>query len=136
MKIPAAVGVPLMVTALEAQTPATPAGRPVTVAPVAAVVAYVILVMADPWHVDWLLLPDAELSVMPQTGAADPHVMLPSTKLQFGITSANSSAYSQFPAVAKSHLTELFPVATTTKRKLNINPLNATGAKLNHAALN
>jgi hypothetical protein len=126
-----------MVTALEAQTPATPAGRPVTVAPVAAVVAYVILVMADPWHVDWLLVPDAELSVMPQlTGAADPHVMLPSTKLQFGITSANSSAYSQFPGVATSHFTELFPVATTTKRRSNIKPLKATGTKLNHAALN
>ena len=46
--MPAAVGVPLMVTALEAQTPVTPAGRPVTVAPVAAVVAYEIMVMAEP----------------------------------------------------------------------------------------
>ena len=133
--MPAAVGVPLMVTVLEAQAPATPGGRPVTVAPVAPVVVYVIESMAEPRHIDWLLVPGRELRVMPQTGA-DPHVMLPSTKLQFGITSANSSAYSQFPGVATSHFTELFPVATTTKRRLNINPLKATGTKLNHAALN
>ena len=135
--MPAAVGVPLMVTALEAQTPATPGGRPVTVAPVAPVVVYVIGSMAEPRHIDWLLVPGRELRVMPQlTGAADPHVMLPSTKLQIGITSANSSAYSQLPGVVTSHFNKLFPVATTTKRRLNIKPLKATGTKLNHAALN
>ena len=36
---PAAVGVPLIVTTLAAQVPVTPAGSPVTVAPVAPVVA-------------------------------------------------------------------------------------------------
>ncbi len=46
--MPAAVGVPLMVTVLEAHVPVIPAGKPVTVAPVAAVVAYVILVMVEP----------------------------------------------------------------------------------------
>ena len=69
-------------------------------------------------------------------GAAVPQVTEPSTKLQFGITSPNSSAYSQLPGVAKSHLIVVFPVATTTKRRLNIIPLKATGDRLNHAALN
>ncbi len=42
--MPEAVGVPLMVTTSDAQLPVTPAGRPVTVAPVAPVVAYVVAV--------------------------------------------------------------------------------------------
>ena len=69
-------------------------------------------------------------------GAAVPQVTEPSTKLQLGITSANSSAYSQLPGVVTSHFNKLFPVATTTKRRLNIKPLKATGDRLNHAALN
>jgi hypothetical protein len=35
LKVPDAVGVPLMVTAFEAHDPLTPAGKPDTVAPVA-----------------------------------------------------------------------------------------------------
>ena len=47
MKIPDAVGVPLMVTVLVAQTAVTPAGKPVAVPiPVAPVVACVIFVRA------------------------------------------------------------------------------------------
>ena len=48
MKIPAAVGVPLIVTAFDDQTPVTPAGKPVTVAPVAPVVAKLIVVIGFP----------------------------------------------------------------------------------------
>jgi hypothetical protein len=84
----------------------------------------------------WLIVPVGELSAMSQTGKADSQVIPPSTKLQFVIISANSSAYSQFPAVARSHFTELLPVANTTKRTLNITPLKDTGTRLNHAALN
>ena len=43
--VPATVGVPLIVTVLEAKLPATPVGKPVKVAPVAPVVAYVIVVI-------------------------------------------------------------------------------------------
>jgi hypothetical protein len=68
--------------------------------------------------------------------AAMPVVIDPLTHSVFAMTSANSSAYSQFPAVAKSHFTELLPVANTTKRTLNITPLNDTGTRLYHAALN
>ena len=47
MKVPDAVGVPLMVIVLEAQAAVTPAGRPVAVPmPVAPVVAMVMLVSA------------------------------------------------------------------------------------------
>ncbi len=47
MNVPLAVGVPLIVTTFEAQEPVTPAGKPVTVAPVAPVVANVMLVKAE-----------------------------------------------------------------------------------------
>ena len=47
MKVPEAVGVPLMVIVLEAQAAVTPAGRPVALPmPVAPVVAMVMLVSA------------------------------------------------------------------------------------------
>jgi len=69
-------------------------------------------------------------------GPAVPQVISASTKEVFGITSANSSANSQLPPVAKSHLTVVLPVARTLKRKLNINPLIVTGLRLNQAALN
>ena len=55
---PEAVGVPEIVTALAAHEPETPAGKPVTVAPVALVVAKVIVVIAVLIHVV-LLIPDA-----------------------------------------------------------------------------
>ena len=83
------------------------------------------------------MVPDAELRVIPQlAGAAVPQVTEPSTKLQLGITSANSSAYSQLPGVATSQRTEVFPVARTLNRRLNMGPLTITGVKANQAALN
>ena len=45
VNVPLAVGVPLMVTTFAAQEPVTPAGKPVTVAPVAPVVPRVIVVI-------------------------------------------------------------------------------------------
>ena len=62
--MPDAVGVPLIVTTLDAQLPVTPAGKPVTVAPVAPVVAYVILVMAVLIHKVWLFVPTPEVNVI------------------------------------------------------------------------
>ena len=51
MKVPEAVGVPLMVIVLEAQAAVTPAGRPVAVPiPVATVVACVMAVKAVLMH--------------------------------------------------------------------------------------
>ena len=47
VNVPLAVGVPLMVTTFPAQEPVTPAGKPVTVAPVAPVVAKVMLVNGE-----------------------------------------------------------------------------------------
>ena len=47
VNVPLAVGVPLIVTTFPAQDPVTPAGKPVTVAPVAPVVAKVMLVKAE-----------------------------------------------------------------------------------------
>jgi len=44
------VGVPLIVTTLEAKVPVTPAGNPVTDAPVAPVVEYVVVVIAVLMH--------------------------------------------------------------------------------------
>ena len=46
VNVPDTVGVPLMVTTLDAQLPVTPVGKPVIVAPVAPVVAYVVVVIA------------------------------------------------------------------------------------------
>ena len=51
VNVPLTVGVPLMVTVLFAHEPLTPAGKPVTVAPVAPVLASVIVVMALLIHV-------------------------------------------------------------------------------------
>jgi hypothetical protein len=48
--MPAAVGVPLMVTTLAAKLPLTPAGSPENDATVASVVLYVILLIAVPMH--------------------------------------------------------------------------------------
>ena len=61
---PATVGVPLMVTTFEAHTPVTPDGRPLKVAPVAIVVLYAMLVMAELMHLVWALVPAADESVM------------------------------------------------------------------------
>jgi hypothetical protein len=44
--VPDAVGVPLIVTVFVAQLPVTPPGKPVTVAPVAPVVVYMVVVIA------------------------------------------------------------------------------------------
>ena len=52
-----------MVTTSPAQTPVTPVGRPVTVAFVAPVVAYVILVIGVLTHTAWASVPTAEVSV-------------------------------------------------------------------------
>ena len=57
------MGVPLIVTTLAAHTPVTPAGRPVTVAPVAPVVEYVILVIAVLIHRVCAMVPAADVSV-------------------------------------------------------------------------
>ena len=46
MKVPEAVGDPEIVTTFADQLPVTPPGRPVTVAPVAVVVVYVMFVIA------------------------------------------------------------------------------------------
>lgn len=54
-------GEPEMVTTLAAQLPVTPAGRPVTVAPVAPVVAYVILVIGVLTATVCVLVPGAEV---------------------------------------------------------------------------
>jgi len=52
-----------MVTTLAAHKPVTPAGSPVTVAPVAPVVVYVILVIAVLIHLVCALVPAAEVRV-------------------------------------------------------------------------
>ena len=62
--MPEAVGVPLMVTTLEAQLPVTPAGKPLTVAPVAPVVEYVIFVIAVFIHLVCALVPAADVRVI------------------------------------------------------------------------
>jgi len=69
-------------------------------------------------------------------GATAPQVMVELTQETLGITSANSSAYSQLPGVATSQRTEVFPVARTLKRRLNMVPFTVTGVKANQAALN
>ena len=45
MKVPDTVGVPLIVTVFDAKLPVTPVGRPVTLAPVAPLVVYVMAVI-------------------------------------------------------------------------------------------
>ena len=64
MNVPVAVGVPVMVTTLAAQVPLTPAGRPVTFAPVAPVVLYVMLVSAVFAQRVCVVVAAAELSVI------------------------------------------------------------------------
>ena len=63
MNTPDAVGVPVIVTTLADQLPVTPAGRPVTVAPVAPVVEYVILVIAVLVHKVCAVVPAADVNV-------------------------------------------------------------------------
>ena len=58
------VGVPLMVTTLADQLPVTPAGKPLKVAPVAVVVAYVISVIGVLIHTDWASVPGADVNVI------------------------------------------------------------------------
>ncbi len=48
VKVPVTVGVPLIVTTLEAQLPVTPDGNPMMLAPVAPVVAYVVFKIGSP----------------------------------------------------------------------------------------
>jgi hypothetical protein len=69
-------------------------------------------------------------------GAAAPQTIVELIQETLGITSAFSSAYSQLPGVATSQRTEVFPVARTLNRRLNMGPLTITGVKANHAALN
>jgi len=60
------------------QLPVTPAGKPLIVAPVAPVVLYVIVVMAELTQVFCWLLPAAEVSVMVLLGLTkiDPVVLI------------------------------------------------------------
>ena len=62
--MPVTDDVPLMLTSLAAHEPVTPAGKPVTIAPVAPVVAYVIFVIAVLIHLVCALVPAAEDSVI------------------------------------------------------------------------
>ena len=64
LKTPDTVGVPLIVTTLDAQLPVTPVGKPLKVAPVAPVVAYVIFVIAVLIHTVCALVPTAEVNVI------------------------------------------------------------------------
>ena len=52
--MPLTIGVPLIVTVLFAHEPLTPVGNPVMVAPIAPVVANIIVVMALLIHTVWL----------------------------------------------------------------------------------
>jgi hypothetical protein len=61
VKVPETVGDPLIVNVFAFQLPVTPAGRPDTVAPVAVVVVYVILVSAVLIQSVWASVPTAEL---------------------------------------------------------------------------
>ena len=62
--VPATVGVPVILTVFEAKLPATPVGKPVKVAPVAPVVAYVIVVIALDAQIVWLSVATAEDNAM------------------------------------------------------------------------
>ena len=68
MNVPVAVGVPLIVTTLPAQLPVTPGGRPAKVAPVAPVVAYLIVVAAVFTQTVCASVPAAELSAIVLSG--------------------------------------------------------------------
>jgi hypothetical protein len=67
---------------------------------------------------------------------AAPHTMVEFTHEILGMTSASSSANSQLPGVATSQLIDVFPVAKTLNRRLNMTPFTVTGVKANQAALN
>ena len=62
--MPDTVGVPLIVIVFAAQLPVTPAGKPVIVAPVAPVVAYVTVVIGVFIQSVWLSVPGAEVRVI------------------------------------------------------------------------
>ena len=63
MKVPDAVGVPLIVMVFEAHAAVTPAGKPVAIPiPVAPVVAWVIAVKGVFWHI--VGVEDAEATVL------------------------------------------------------------------------
>ncbi len=62
VNVPETLGVPLIVTTSEAQFPVTPVGKPVTVAPVAPVVVYVVVVIGVLIHMD-CVPPDARVTV-------------------------------------------------------------------------
>jgi hypothetical protein len=64
VNVPETVGVPLIVTVFELHEPVTPAGKPVTFAPVASVVAYVMFVIAVLMHRVCALVPAAELKAI------------------------------------------------------------------------
>ena len=64
----AEVGVPLIVTTFPAHEPVTPAGRPVIVAPVAPVVAYVIGAIGVFIQTICASVPSAELRVIVLSG--------------------------------------------------------------------
>ena len=61
--MPDADGVPLIVTTLASQEPVTSAGKPLKLAPVAPVVAYVILVIGVLMQTVCASVPDADVSV-------------------------------------------------------------------------
>ena len=94
MNTPEAVGVPLIVTTLADHTPVTPAGKPVTVAPVATAVEYVIGVIAVLIHTVCALVPAADVNVAPQAAMVVVHkprpwvpaAMVPSELLYFSIS--------------------------------------------------
>ena len=62
--MPVAVGIPEIVTVFDDQEPETPVGNPLKVAPVAPVVAYVILVIGLLLQVVCEFVPAAELKVI------------------------------------------------------------------------
>ena len=63
-----------MVATFPAQLPVTPAGKPTNIAPVAPVVAQVIVVIAVLIHVVWASVPTAELNTEVFSGVT---VMIP-----------------------------------------------------------
>ena len=78
VKFPETAGDPEMVSTLEAHADVTPAGNPVTVAPVAPVVAYVIFVIGYPVQKAWLSVFVADVRLIEQAGAVpDATVILP-----------------------------------------------------------
>jgi hypothetical protein len=68
LKVPATVGVPLIVIVLATQEPVTPAGSPLKFAPVAFVVEYVILVIGVLISTVWEVVAGAEVREMVWSG--------------------------------------------------------------------